>query len=63
MTNENAWFKKHVDTAVVLVAVVGAAMWMNGQINKLEKDITIIKTVLIMREMMPKELALQGDGK
>jgi len=24
------WFKKHVDTAVVLSGILGAVLWMNG---------------------------------
>lgn len=62
------WLKKHADTAAVLVIVVGAAVWMNNglhqlkdemntRFNALEKDMAIIKTVLVMKEIMPKELA------
>lgn len=51
------WFKKHVDTAVILGAICGSLIWMNGKFNEIEKDLAIMKTVLIMKNIMPKELA------
>ena len=51
------WLKKHADTAIVLGAVIGAALWMNNSIKDVQKDMAIIKTVLIVKEIMPKELA------
>lgn len=33
------WFKKHVDTCIVLGAVLSSVFWMNGNFNKVEKDI------------------------
>lgn len=53
--------KKHVDTVIVLSAIVGSMLWMNGKFNEIEKDIAIMKTVLIMRDLMPRELA-KGQG-
>ncbi len=54
-------FKKHVDTVIIITAIVGSMLWMNGKFNELEKDITIIKTVLIMKNIMPVELAKGGE--
>jgi hypothetical protein len=58
------WFKKHADTVVILGAVIGSMLWMNGKFNEIdkrfteiEKDIAVMKTVMIMRNLMPKELA------
>ncbi len=51
------WMKKHVDTVIILGAFGAALLWMNGKFNEIEKDITIIKTVLIMKNIMPTELA------
>lgn len=55
------WFKKHSDSVATIIAVVGAIMWLNGKMeerfNRIEKDIAIIKTVLVMKEILPKELA------
>ena len=50
------FIKKHVDTVVILSAFAAAMLWMNGKFNELEKDMAIIKTVLIMKDIMPKEL-------
>lgn len=58
-----AWLKKHCDALMVIGAIFGACTWMNFQFNgiatrfvQLEKDMAVIKTVLIMKEVMPKEL-------
>ena len=51
------FFKKHVDTIVVLGGIVGALIWMNGKFNKLETELAVMKTILIMKEIYPKELA------
>lgn len=59
------WMKKHVDTVIILGAFGASLLWMNGKFNTIEKDITIIKTVLIMRDIMPKELCkipLEGQN-
>jgi hypothetical protein len=56
------WLKQHVDTVVVLGAIVSSLIWMNGKFNQLEKDIAIIKTVLIMKNIMPDELAYTEKG-
>jgi hypothetical protein len=55
------WFKKHVDTVIILTAFAASVLWMNGKFNELEKDITIIKTVLIMKNIMPIEMAKKGE--
>ena len=56
------WFKKHTDTVIVLTAIVGSMLWMNGKFNAIEKDVAIIKTVLIMKQIMPCELAHHNQG-
>lgn len=62
------WFKKHVDTVVILGAFATCMLWMNGQFNgidsrfaQLEKDMAVIKTVLIMKNIMPSELAKNNN--
>lgn len=49
--------KKHVDTVIVLGGILGSVLWQNGKFNELEKEVVVIKTVLIMKDVMPKELA------
>lgn len=51
------WLKKHVDTVIVLGAILSSVLWMNGKFAEIEKDVTIIKTVLIMKNILPCELA------
>ena len=48
--------KKHVDTMVVLGGILSSILWMNHQFNELKQDILIIKTVLIMKNIMPDQL-------
>lgn len=54
-------FKKHVDTVIILGAIISSMLWINGKFNDLEKDITIIKTVLILKQIMPPELAKKDE--
>lgn len=58
------WFKKHVDAVIVLGGILTSVFWMNTKFAKvndrftaIEKDVAIIKTVLIMENKYPKELA------
>jgi len=51
------WFKNHVDTVVVRGGILGSLLWMNGKFNNLEKEMAVVKTVLIMKDILPKELA------
>lgn len=58
------WLKKHTDTVIVISAIVGSMLWMNGKFNELEKDMAVIKAVLVMKNIMPSEFAsVKGDGK
>jgi len=67
--NKMNWFTKHVDTVVVLSGILASVFWMNGKFNELdnrfnivEKDIVMIKTVMIMKNIMPADLA-KKDGE
>jgi hypothetical protein len=53
------WISKHADTVLILSAIISSMLWMNGKFNEIEKDIAIVKTVLIMKNIMPTELAHQ----
>lgn len=70
---QDSWFKKHVDTVIVLGGILTAVLWMNHTTNSLrtelhenfariEKDITMIKTVLIMKNIMPCEMAKKSEN-
>jgi len=54
------WFEKHTDTVIVLGGIVGSLLWMNHKFNNLEREILIIKTVMLMKGDYPRELAKQG---
>ncbi len=62
------WFKKHADTIVILGSFALCFWTMNEKMtdrfnqvdqrfNGIEKDITMIKTVLIMKNILPVEMA------
>jgi len=53
------WFRKHADTLTILGALISSMLWLNGKFNELEKDMAVIKTVLIMKNIMPAELAIK----
>ena len=53
------WFKKHTDAVIILGGILGAVIWMNGEFNEVKKELTVIKTVMIMKGMMPDSLATQ----
>jgi hypothetical protein len=55
------WLKQHADTLVILSSFVLCFWTMNEKINNIEKDLTIVKTVLIMQNIMPIELACHKE--
>jgi hypothetical protein len=62
------WLRKHTETVVVLSAIFGTFLWMNGKFAGIEKDlftlrleIKEIKTVMIMNGHYPKELIASDD--
>ncbi len=46
-----------MNTVIILSAFAASLIWMNGKFNDLEKDMAVIKAVLIMKNIMPVELA------
>lgn len=57
------WIKKHVDTVIILGGILSSVFWMNGKFSEvdarlagIDKDIAVIKTVLIMKNIMPSDL-------
>jgi len=59
------WLKMHADTVVIIGAIIGSIFWMNGkfsdiktEMSAIEKEIAIVKTVLVMKNVMPVELAV-----
>lgn len=57
------WLKQHADTIVILSSFA-LCFWnmnekMNEKFNSIEKDMAVIKAVLVMKNIMPCELARQ----
>lgn len=60
--------KKHIDTIIILGGILSSFLWMNSSINSIKEevnslkvDIAIMKTVLIMKNVMPSELAQNNE--
>jgi len=52
------WFKKHADTIAIL-GTFALCFWnLNEKINAIEKDVSVIKTVLILKNIMPPDLCV-----
>ena len=51
------WFRKHVDTVIVLGGILTSILWMNGKFNELDRRLYRIETVLVLKGIMPPELA------
>lgn len=60
---KNYWFKQHVDTVVVLGGILAAVLWMNSKFNDLEKEIAVIKTVLIMKNIIPNDMVCKNEAE
>lgn len=63
------WFKKHTDTVIILGGILASVFWMNGKFSdvdkrfsNLEKEMAVVKTVMVMKQIMPPELA-KGDAE
>ena len=57
-------FKKHMDTVLIMGAILSSFLWMQNKFSSLEKDITIIKTVLITKNFIqPEVFARQENNK
>lgn len=65
---QNTWFKQHADTIAVIATIISTVVWMNGKFNEVERDISglktdiaVVKTVLVMKNIMPAELTCKTD--
>lgn len=57
------WAKKHADTVLILGGILSAVLWLNSKLNDIEKDIAVMRTVLIMKEIYPSDLAHTNSEK
>lgn len=59
------WFKKHADTLTIIALILGGFVWGDGKFDKVndrlshvERELGEVKTVLIIRGMMPESMAV-----
>lgn len=57
------WIKRHADTTVILSAVCGSLLWINGKFNDLEKRMIRMETVLIMKGIASPEMFAKEERK
>lgn len=64
------WFKKHVDMFITISVIFGMFSWMNmkfaridERFARIEKDLAVIKAVLIIKNIMPTELVKNKEEK
>lgn len=60
--------KKHYETLTILggmgVLLVGCCMWINGRFNEIDKRLTKIETIMILRGIVPPEMmSVKHDEK
>ncbi len=62
--------KKHVDTVIVLGGILSSVFWMNHKFTEidnrfvsLEKDMAVMKAVLMIKGQFPKELMAASEEK
>lgn len=62
--------KKHVDTVIVLGGILSSVFWMNHKFTEidnrfvsLEKDMAVMKAVLMIKGQFPKELMAAVEEK
>jgi len=57
------WFKKHTDTVLILGGLLSSLVWMNGKFNDLDRRLVRIETILIMKGIIPNDLARNVEEK
>lgn len=63
MTNEKKnLFKEHTDLIIIFVtiltSVLGSTIWITSSLNSLDHRLTVIETVMIMKNIMPEKIAV-----
>lgn len=61
MESQKDWLKRHADTVVIMAGILGSFLWMTGKINDIDRKLIRIETVLIIKGIMPSELAAKSD--
>jgi len=54
-------FKEHTDLIIIfitiLTSVLGSTIWITSSLNSLDHRLTVIETVMIMKNIMPDKVA------
>jgi hypothetical protein len=57
------WFKERADAFMIMGTLAAAMLWMHAQLSdinermgKIDNRLTVIETVLMMKDIMPKDL-------
>jgi hypothetical protein len=57
---EVSWLFRHIDIISIIASfvstIIAAIFWMNGKFNDLDKRLVKVENVLMIKEIMPKEL-------
>jgi type IV secretory pathway VirB2 component (pilin) len=56
------WFKQHTDSLATISIIIACLMWMNSKLNEIQRDLTVIKTVMIMKGIANSEM-FASDSK
>jgi len=57
------WFKQHADTIAIITTFVLCFWHLNEKIVQLDKDVAIIKTVMVLKNIMPDQLCKTTEGQ
>lgn len=55
--------KNHADTITVLAAIAASFLWMNNKFNQIDKDLAVIKTVMILKGIMTPDLIAKNQSQ
>lgn len=56
------WLKNHADTLVILSSFAICFWTLNEKINQIDKELTVIKTVMIIKNIYPSELCSKENN-
>lgn len=57
------WAKKHTDTVIILGGILTSVLWMNSRFNDMDRRLAKIETVLILKDILPRDLATNKEEK
>lgn len=65
---KKSWFKEHIDSAAIIGTILTVSFWMSSEFKQIHKDISdlrtdmaVVKAVLILKNIMPADLAMKVE--